>query len=103
MKRVSARGLIVTDKGLSVIFRRKINENGTKEYYVIPGGGINEGEDVVEGLKRELIEELDVEADINDLAFVVETDDRIEYFYNCTYKKGEFHYKLYFNKIKRKK
>ena len=90
MKRVSARGLIVTDKGLAVIFRRKINEKGTKEYYVIPGGGINEGEDIVEGLKRELIEELNVEADVNDLAFTVETDERIEYFYNCTYKSGDF-------------
>ncbi len=40
MKRVSARGLVITDKGLAVIFRRKINEEGVKEYYVVPGGGI---------------------------------------------------------------
>lgn len=90
MKRVSARGLVVTDKGLAVIFRRKINEQGTKEYYVVPGGGINEGEDIIEGLKRELKEELDIEVEVNDLAFKVETDERIEYFYNCKYISGDF-------------
>ena len=90
MKRISARGFVVTDKGLAVIFRRKINEQGTREYYAIPGGGINEGEDIVEGLKRELREELNIEVEVNDLAFTKETDDRIEYFYNCTYLNGDF-------------
>ena len=66
MKRVSARGLVVTDNGLAVIFRRKINEQGTKEYYVVPGGGINEKEDIIEGLKRELKEELDIEVEVED-------------------------------------
>ena len=89
-KRISSRAIIIDNGMLLSMFRRKIKDGKTKEYYVIPGGGINEGEDIVEGLKRELIEELNVEADINDLAFTVETDERIEYFYNCTYKSGDF-------------
>ena len=90
MKRISARGFVITEKGLAVIFRRKINEKGVKEYYVIPGGGIDEGEDLKEGLQRELREELDIEVEVNDLAFKVETDERIEYFYNCKYISGDF-------------
>ena len=90
MKRISARGIVVTEKGLAVIFRRKTNEKGTKEYYVIPGGGIDEGEDLKEGLKRELREELNIEVEVNDLAFKVETNERIEYFYNCKYISGNF-------------
>lgn len=90
MKRVSARGIIITDKGLAVIFRRKINEKGTKEYYVTPGGGIEENENLEEGLKRELREELNIEVNVKDLAFKVETDERIEYFYNCEYVSGNF-------------
>ena len=90
LKRVSARGLVVTDSGLATIFRRKIKDGKTKEYYVIPGGGINENEDVISGLKRELSEELNIEVNVKDLAFILETDDRIEYFYNCEYISGDF-------------
>ena len=90
MKRVSARGLVITDKGLAVIFRRKINEFGTKEHYVIPGGGIEKNEDIVGCLKRELKEELDIEVNVKDLAFTKETEDRIEYFYNCEFISGNF-------------
>ena len=90
MKRISARGLVVTDKGLALIFRRKIKDGITKEYYAVPGGGIEEGEDLVEGLKRELREELDIEVNVKDLAFTIETDDRIEYFYNCEFISGNF-------------
>lgn len=90
MKRISARGLIVTEKGLAVIFRRKITENETKEYYALPGGGVNENESLEECLKRELNEELNIDVNIKDLAFKVETDERIEYFYNCEYLSGTF-------------
>lgn len=53
MKRVSSRGIIIEDNYVYVMFRRKINDDGTiKEYYVIPGGGIEEGET----LERMLLE-----------------------------------------------
>ena len=90
MKRICARGMIVTDKGLAVIFRRKISDFGTKEYYVIPGGGIEPNEEIVDGLKRELREELNIEVNVKDLAFKIENDERIEYFYNCDYISGDF-------------
>lgn len=90
MKRISVRGIIITDKGLSVMFRRKIKDNEVKEYYAIPGGGVDEGEDLKEALKRELREELNIEVEVLDLAFKTETDDRIEYFYNCNYISGNF-------------
>ena len=90
MKRICARGLIVTDDGLSVIFRRKITDGVKKEYYSIPGGGIEENESCIEGLKRELREELNIEVNVLDLAFTKETDDRIEYFFNCEYISGDF-------------
>ena len=90
MKRVSVRGIVVIEKGLAVIFRRKINGDNIKEYYVIPGGGVEPKEDLELALKRELSEELNIEVNIKDLAFKVETDERIEYFYNCEYLSGTF-------------
>ena len=85
MKRISARGIVITDKGLAVIFRRKITDGVTKEYYVLPGGGIDPGEEVIDGLKRELKEELNIDVNVKDLAFTNETEDRVEYIYNCEY------------------
>jgi len=90
MKRISVRGIVLTEKGLAVIFRRKIQGENVKEYYVVPGGGVENNEDLELALKRELKEELNIEVDIKDLAFKVETDERIEYFYNCEYLSGTF-------------
>lgn len=90
MKRLSVRGIIITDKGLSVIFRRKIKDNEVKEYYALSGGGVDEGEDLQEALRRELREELNIEVEIEEFAFKTETEDRIEYFYKCKYLSGTF-------------
>lgn len=90
MKRISVRGFVETEKGLAVIFRRRINDNNVHEYYAIPGGGVEENEKLEEALKRELKEELNIEVNVKDLAFKTETDDKIEYFYNCEYLSGTF-------------
>lgn len=84
--RISVRGIIRTDKGLATIFRRK--KGG--EYYVIPGGGVENSENLEEALRRELREELNIEVNIKGLAFKTETDDRVEYFYECEYVSGNF-------------
>jgi len=90
MKRISVRGIVTKDNMLSVIFRRKLVNGKFIEYYVVPGGGVENSEDLKLALKRELKEELNIEVNIKDLAFVVETDERIEYFYNCEYVSGTF-------------
>ena len=90
MKRISVRGIIETDKGLAVIFRRKIKGEKIIEYYTLPGGGVENEEDLKSTLTRELKEELNIEVNINELAFKTETDERIEYFYKCEYLNGTF-------------
>lgn len=90
MKRICVRGIVEKDNELAVIFRRKINNGETKEYYVIPGGGVEGTENLEEALKRELKEELNIEINVKDLAFKTENEDRIEYFYNCEYLNGTF-------------
>ena len=65
MKRESARTIIIEDGKLLCMFRRKIDEFGNKkEYYAIPGGGIEEGETRRDTAIRELKEELNIDIEL---------------------------------------
>ncbi len=88
-KRISSRGIIIEDDYVYLLFRRKINQDGTiKEYYVIPGGGINEGETLEENVTRELNEELSIDIAIDGYLGMDEGDDYIAHYYRCSIVKG---------------
>ena len=83
-KRISARGIILEGDNLYTMFRRKKKKNGkTKEYYVIPGGGVDEGEDFEKAVLRELKEEFSIDAEIEEYLGVKETGDTVEHFFKC--------------------
>lgn len=54
-------------------------------YYALPGGRLEVGESLAEGLKRELLEETNVGAEIGRLLFINEwighTNHRVEFFF----------------------
>ena len=84
-KRVSARGIIIEDNEVYLMFRRRILDDGSiKEYYVIPGGGINDNESLEDCLKRELKEELSIDIKINEYLGYNESDNTIAHFYSCS-------------------
>ena len=61
-KRVSARAIIIEDNEVLTMFRRKKKTDGSyKEYYVIPGGGVEDGETLEETCIREIKEEYNVD------------------------------------------
>ena len=92
MKRESARAIIIEDGKLLCIFRRKIDDLGNvQEYYVIPGGGIEEGETRRETAVRELNEELGVEIELLGYLGVVEKEKTIEHYYVAKRLSGEPH------------
>lgn len=72
MKRISARAIIIEDNKLLTMFRRKIKDGVVKEYYVIPGGGQDEGEALENTVVRELKEEMNV--DIKVLKYLGDLD-----------------------------
>ena len=83
-KRVSVRGIIIDGDKVYAIFRRRVNDDGTfKEYYVIPGGGLEKGETLEETLKRELKEELSIDVDIIGYLGFDENDTSIAHFFKC--------------------
>ena len=87
-KRVSSRGIIIENDYVYLMFRRRIKENGEmKEYYVIPGGGINENETLEENVKREMSEEwkeFSVDVKINGYIGKDESEETIANFFSCS-------------------
>lgn len=88
-KRVSSRGIIISGDSVYAMFRRRIKDDGTvKEYYVIPGGGINENETLEENVIREMKEEFSVDVKIKGYLGKDESDETIAHFFRCDIIKG---------------
>ena len=66
--RNSAKAVIVQEGKLLAI--KKQDKEGF--YYVLPGGGQEHGENLHEALKRECVEEINVEVEIGELMFIRE-------------------------------
>lgn len=88
-KRVSSRGIIIEDGSVYAMFRRRIKDDGTvKEYYVIPGGGIEENETLEENVIREMKEEFSVDVKIDGYLGKDEGEDSIAHFFACSIVNG---------------
>lgn len=66
--RNSAKAVIIQDDKLLVIKR----EDSEGYYFVLPGGGQEHGENLHQTLKRECIEEIDEEIDVEDMILIRE-------------------------------
>lgn len=78
------RAIIIKDDKILLIKRKKAGE----VYWVLPGGGVENGEINELALARECQEELGVEVKVKELAHEMfsekpETYDQKEYFFNC--------------------
>lgn len=83
-KRVSSRAIIIEDGKLLAMFRRKVKKDGSiKEYYVIPGGGLEDGETFEENVIRELKEEFNVDIEVVKFLGTEEYDDTIANYFLC--------------------
>ena len=56
-----AGGLLIENGKILLMHRIKNVDGETREYYVVPGGGIEEGETIEEATKRELKEEMGID------------------------------------------
>lgn len=83
-RKVTVRGVIYQD-GL-VFAQRLITDQGVNKFWSIPGGKLDPGESLTDGLSREMIEETGVEPDIGNLLLVHQFQhkdyDYIEFFYH---------------------
>jgi ADP-ribose pyrophosphatase YjhB (NUDIX family) len=73
------RALLITpDHDLLTIKRIRL---GQAPYWVLPGGGVEAGEDLETALARELREEIAATADVDSLLYVLERGAERQYFY----------------------
>lgn len=87
-KRTRAAAIIIYEGKLITIYREKVVDGVKKKYYVIPGGGVEKGETVIEATKREVMEELGIKIEVTNKYFYLEKENANEYFYIANYVSG---------------
>ncbi|MCX7678863.1 MAG: NUDIX domain-containing protein [Spirochaetes bacterium] len=63
-------GALIFEEGRALLISHQ-KEN--QVYWLIPGGGVNFGETLPEALKREILEELGIEIEVQDIVLVCES------------------------------
>lgn len=87
--RETARGLLVIDNGLLLIHRIKQKDGRRQEYYVVPGGGIEEGESYEDTVKREIKEELGIDVKPVRLLYKQKINNEVHNYFLCEYLSGQ--------------
>jgi ADP-ribose pyrophosphatase YjhB (NUDIX family) len=86
MKRIRAVAITIKNDELLVMFRRE----GEHEYFVFPGGRVEEDESIKDAVLREIKEETSIDVSIEKLLYHQLYDDDTEhYFYLCHFMQGE--------------
>ena len=83
-RRINVRGVIYKN---GKIFAQKLkNKDGENNFWSTPGGGLDDGEDLLSGLRREMMEETGIEPQIGRLLFIQQFNDgekeRLEFFFH---------------------
>ena len=86
MPRNRSAGIVIKDGKLLLMHRF----NKGREYWVFPGGGVEEGETPAQAAVREIYEETTIDVTINKLLYQIKWDTGEQnYFYLCEYVSGE--------------
>ena len=89
MSKNRAGAIIPYNNGIILIQRIKGNKENLNEYYVIPGGGQEDGETIEQATLREIKEELGIEVELTQKCYEIESQERKQYFFVAKYKSGE--------------
>lgn len=89
MNNIRVRAIIPLDNGIIFIHRVRTIDNILKEYYPLPGGGIENGETLEDGLYREITEELGIKIKVIKPIYKFNDNISTQHIYLCEYIDGE--------------
>lgn len=93
MDRIRVAGIIPMENGYALMHRTNvIKRKDYQDYYTFPGGGLEEGETLEEGVAREIKEEFGIDVEIIKELYekYSEKFNQKEYFFLCKYIGGKF-------------
>lgn len=88
-KRINSRAVVIENDEVFLLFRHKIVDGIIKEYYAIPGGGVELNETLEEAAIRELKEELCIDIEILNYLGSLEEEKCIHHVFNAKILNGE--------------
>lgn len=94
-RRVNVRGIIINNQGEVFCQRLRVREQDGRDFWCTPGGGLEMSESLLDGLRREMIEETGVAPDIGKLLFIQQfaesgeqsahgPNEQLEFFFHIT-------------------
>ena len=93
MERIRVAGIIKIENGFALMHRKNVKKRkDIQEYYTFPGGGLEEGESLEEGVIREIKEEFGIKVKVIKKLYEMESEkfNQKEYFFLCEYIDGKF-------------
>jgi ADP-ribose pyrophosphatase YjhB (NUDIX family) len=93
-RQINVRGIVTNEDGhIFAVKHRDRDTNGESDFWAIPGGGLDIGESLDEGLVREFEEELGIKPEIGRLLFMQQfifthrngnQSEKMEFFFHVT-------------------
>lgn len=87
-RRIGVRAIIFKDGKLLAVRHKSKDDGSAKDFWAIPGGGLDHGESLENGLKREVQEELGIDAVVGRLLFIqqftsgrTDCEEELEFFF----------------------
>ena len=93
MERIRVAGIIPMGDGYALMHRvGVIKRKDYQEYYTFPGGGLEEGETLEDGVIREIKEEFGINVEVIKKLYEMKSEkfNQKEYFFLCKYIDGKF-------------
>lgn len=102
VRRISVRGIVLHEGKLLCVrlnkYKGSLRTKDERDYWCLPGGGLEEGEALLDGVIREMVEETGVSPTVGNLLYVqqfhYEDTDFLEFFFHITNAKDYLHIDL---------